>query len=81
MEGAILGVIKAAINEWGVKIIVEVLLLAAIWYLYKELKALSVKHEALQNARIAEVRELVQVIEANADALERLSDIIRARDR
>ena len=78
MEGAITQTTESLLSL-GPPVAVIVILLGVIWALYKDGKAKDALIMELQNSRIEETRETVTALTLNTGALEKLTEVVRAR--
>lgn len=78
MEGAITQTTESLLSL-GPPGAVIVILLGVIWALYKDGKAKDALIMELQNSRIEETRETVTALTLNTGALEKLTEVVRAR--
>ena len=81
MEGAVSGSVEILLAQYGLVGIVIMVLLFVCWRFFKMYEAAHEKLNALQETRVAEVKESVRALEANSDAMNRLAETVRDRLR
>lgn len=81
MEKAVDGTVELLIAQYGLPGIAILVLGFVAWRFFKLYCSAQEKLNALQETRVAEVKEGVRALEANTDAMNRLTEFVRDRLR